>query len=271
MENIFADDSDADVTSSGEEGEEEDEAMMIKPVFVPKSKRSTASTKEQQDLMQEVEEQQKRRLEEKRKELTRSQLAETLRRNEHTVHLENADNDSNFGMPSDASDYDDDVEYEAWKLRELKRLKRDIEEREADAFEKAELLRRRNMTDEERLAEDKLLGKQTAEEARQNKPKMKFLQKYYHKGAFYMDSDSVQKGEDVRARDYSAATQEDNINRETLPKILQVRNFGKKGRTKYTHLVDQDTTLSNMKRVDMRYDTSLMQSYLGKRGAAKDI
>lgn len=110
MENIFADDSDADVTSSGEEGEEEDEAMMIKPVFVPKSKRSTASTKEQQDLMQEVEEQQKRRLEEKRKELTRSQLAETLRRNEHTVHLENADNDSNFGMPSDASDYDDDVE-----------------------------------------------------------------------------------------------------------------------------------------------------------------
>lgn len=132
-------------------------------------------------------------------------------------------------------------------------------------------MRRRNMTDEERLAEDKLLGKQTAEEARQNKPKMKFLQKYYHKGAFYMDSDSVQKGEDVRARDYSAATQDDSVNRETLPKILQVRNFGKKGRTKYTHLVDQDTTLSNMKRVDMRHDTSLMQSYLGKRGAAKDI
>ena len=40
----------------------------------------------------------------------------------------------------------------------------------------------------------------------------------------------------------SAFFEEDNFNFEALPKVLQVKNFGKRGRTKYTHLMDQDTT-----------------------------
>ena len=120
------------------------------------------------------------------------------------------------------------------------------------------------------MAEDRQLGKLTHEEARQNKPKWQFMQKYYHKGVFYMDEDSTRRNEgDVRLKDYaSAPTLEDTTDKEKLPAVLQVRNFGKKGRTKYTHLLDQDTTMKGKERVDLRPDQRVMASYLGKRSAA---
>lgn len=69
---------------------------------------------------------------------------------------------------------------------------------------------------------------------KKNEPKekkqLKFMQKYYHKGAFYMDDSSVRDKEDVRKRDASEATLEDKFNKEMLPQVMQVKNFGRAGR-----------------------------------------
>merc|ERR1712156_668944 len=127
------------------------------------------------------------------------------------------------------------VEYEAWKLRELKRLKRDRDEKEERDREQAETERLRNMTEEERRLEAKQNPKRVTNKAA--KGKYKFLQKYYHRGAFFLD-----KEQDVFKRDISHATLEDKFDKTVLPKVMQVKNFGRSGRTKYTHLVDQDTT-----------------------------
>lgn len=168
------------------------------------------------------------------------------------------------------------LQLEAWKVREMARLKRDTEERESVLREKLELLRRRGLTDEERLAEDLLSGRVKsaaagAEGDESGKPKWRFMQKYFHKGAFYMDEDTIRRAggsDDVRAKNYAAEpTLEDRVDKEQLPQVMQVKNFGKRGRTKYTHLLDQDTTFSaqEKKRVDRRPDRSIMEKYMQKR------
>ena len=50
-------------------------------------------------------------------------------------------------------DENDEAEYEGWKIRELKRIKKQREERDQVDKEKEEIDRVRNMTEEERRAE----------------------------------------------------------------------------------------------------------------------
>jgi hypothetical protein len=66
------------------------------------------------------------------------------------------------------------------------------------------------------------------------KGKYKFMLKYYHRGAFYTHEE-----DQLLSRDISGATLEDKFDKTVLPKVMQVKNFGRSGRTKYTHLVDQ--------------------------------
>lgn len=101
--------------------------------------------------------------------------------------------------------------------------------------ERVEVDRLRNMTEEERRQEIRQNPKTVTNKAA--KGKYKFLQKYFHRGAFYLDEE-----DDVLKRDFAQATLEDHFDKTILPKVMQVKNFGRCGRTKYTHLVDQDTT-----------------------------
>ena len=81
------------------------------------------------------------------------------------------------------------------------------------------------------------------------------MQRYYHKGAFFQDdaddafaSRNIRgdAGDDVLDRDYAAArTGEDKINFESLPEVMRVRKWGKVGRTKWTHLSNEDTSRPN--------------------------
>merc|ERR1712238_43272 len=74
-----------------------------------------------------------------------------------------------------------------------------------------------------------------------------FIQKFHHRGAFYMDEDELAMDKDDvrnRAAEYSRAhTASDVRITKSMPKIMQVKNFGLAGHsTKYKGLAAEDTT-----------------------------
>ena len=144
-------------------------------------------------------------------------------------------------MIDDTDNPDDLTEYENWKIRELKRIKRDLEERTQREKEKEEIERRRTLTDEQRKEENIKLG--SDDTLRNFKSKINYLQKYYHKGAFFQDEAST-NSEHIYNRDFNLPTWEDKVDRSNLPSIMNKRrgNLFKKGQTKYTHLTNEDTT-----------------------------
>ncbi|XP_065853869.1 uncharacterized protein [Euphorbia lathyris] len=225
------------------ETDSEEEMMgmaMVKPIFVPKAERETIAERERLEAEEQaLEEKAMRKLEERKVE-TKQILVEEIQKEELIQ--------KNLEMEASIADVDTDdevneaEEYEAWKVREIARIKRDREAREAIFKDKEEAERYRNMTEEEKREWDRKNPKQ----APASKQKWNFMQKYYHKGAFFQDNPddlaATARTSDIYKRDVSAPTGEDKMDKSILPKVMQVKYFGRSGRTKWTHLVNEDTT-----------------------------
>lgn len=213
---------------------------MVKPVFVPKSERDTIAERERLEAEERaLEEAVKRRMEERKKE-TKEIVVEKIKEDQEIQ--KNMELEANIADVDTDDDVNEAEEYEAWKSREIARIKRDREDRDAMLKEKEEIEKVRNMTEEERREWERKNPKPAAPP----KQKWRFMQKYYHKGAFFQTNPDDHAGtagaDNIYVRDFSAPTGEDKMDKTILPKVMQVKHFGRSGRTKWTHLVNEDTT-----------------------------
>jgi len=222
---------------------------MIKPVFVPKAERESLALREAQ--VAEEETAAARAAEERAARAAESRaVAQALIAHEAALAAAAAE------APEADVDTDDEAheagDYDAWQARELGRVTRDRAVRQAAFEEREEMARLRAMSAEERAVYDAQREAELREEAqrqRDAKSKLGFMQKYYHKGAFFQSAaddkfDTVGTFE-IYNRDFNAPTGEDRgVDRSALPKPMQVRKglFGRAGQTKWTHLGAEDTS-----------------------------
>lgn len=209
---------------TGDDSEDERGPVMLKPAFVPKTERETLA--EREVLLAQSEQttrQQAEQLEDRKRQthaLVTQQQAQDAPQDAPTQYASDLNTDD---------DQEDEVaQYEAWRERELQRIARDRNLRQAGAKAEAALAAPSSVP---------------AAAVPPPKKKWKFLQKYWHKGAFFQGEDEAGDSilGDILRRDYDAPTGEDKFDKQMLPQIMQVRNFGRRGRTKWQHLLAEDT------------------------------
>jgi len=224
-----------------ESEEEEGGRVLLKPVFVADADRETIKEREALEAEQEaMKAKREARLQERQAE-SRKMLVDIVQKEEAGDEEKPID----FAeIPDDDDDVDELEQFERWKLRELRRLKKEVEERQQAERERKEIERRRNLSEAERRKEDEEFAKQRLDYGKE-KEKWKFLQKYYHKGAYFQEEDETGNAKigPVMMRDYGAPTGKDAIgDKAAMPKVMQVKNFGMRSQVKWTHLAAEDTS-----------------------------
>eukprot|EP00931_Biecheleriopsis_adriatica_P010422 TRINITY_DN11149_c0_g1_i2.p1 TRINITY_DN11149_c0_g1~~TRINITY_DN11149_c0_g1_i2.p1 ORF type:complete len:475 (-),score=174.50 TRINITY_DN11149_c0_g1_i2:136-1560(-) len=239
---------------------------MMKPVFVSKAARDTVREKELLEKEEEeaLKKKQVKALEKKAesKSLVIDKITEEV---EAEKLAEQADDRSDVELLDDDDEKNEAEEYELWKIRELKRVKRDKEERLKRQEEIEFILKRRQMTDEERAKDDARLDKEAPKRAESKN--FGFMQKYYHRGGFFQDK-AVSGEESLYLRDYHEPLEEEKYDKQLLPKAMQLRRgeFGKKGQVKHSHLTEVDTTDMS---AAWAQSSKVVQRYQEKMAAAK--
>ncbi|KAF5097335.1 hypothetical protein D0Z03_001439 [Geotrichum reessii] len=237
-----------DSSDEEESSSDSDVPVLVRPTFISKAKRGQAAANKpavaassKPTTADDVS---------KRKEATLALAEHSL---QHQAELEaliqqTSALDAELAKVDDTDDTDAAAERAAWRLRELERLKRDREaliERER-AREELETLREAK-TEQEReadaLARRHEEAKQKAADraaADDNESKnSNYMQRYYHKGAFFQEDDFIKN------RDFSGAVEDDYRDKRVLPKALQARTSGEvglRGRSKYRSLAEEDTS-----------------------------
>jgi microfibrillar-associated protein 1 len=239
------DDSDDDEDEDEEDFSSDDEPKrpMIAPKFISKNKRAQQQQAETDTEVRAAEEERLRK--EKADAVLQAQIDRDM---EARAAGKKAWDDEEVAAEDEVDDtdgIDPEAEHAAWKLRELKRVQRDRAALIAKEKEREEIERRRNLSVEEREREDReFLDAQTAE--REGKGKMAYMQKYFHKGAFFNGDE--EQDEEVKAalqRDLAGVRFEDEAgDKSVLPEYMRRRDvtrLGRKGRTRYQDLKAEDT------------------------------
>lgn len=248
-----ADEDDEETTEYETDSSEEaaNEALRLRPVFVSKDKRKS---KEKEEVDEESWEKQKRLDAEQRRKETQEMVSLQLQE-EKRLREEAKKNGELQDVDTDIEDGDTE-EYEKWKEREIARLLRDHKLRMREKWQEEEQTER----PEETIS-------------KKDKSKIKFMQKYWHKGAFFQeekdDYSAPSVDRKVFERDFSAPTGGDLFDKSKMPKVMQVRGdkFGRSGLSKYTHLVEEDTTDRELKK---QLDKKIVYSTVKRMGGMKD-
>ena len=265
-------DTDSDESSGGS-----GPRKLFKPVFVRKSERDTIEEREKMQAEIDAEAAMTEAAKVAKREESKKLVELEVRREEALAaaldEMEPSDVDTD-------DELDDALEFEAWKGRELDRLKTDRIQREQMFREREEQERIRNMTEDERnLYHAKRLAEK--EHADKDKPKMAFMQKYYHKGAFFQEAADDAFGtagpDEIYKRDFNAPTAEEKYDKSLLPSAMQVRKgtFGRAGQSKWTHLANEDTSVRKDETDDLwsgknRDVRAIKDKMTAKQGGLKD-